>query len=360
MFCDGTGQDGMIGTNAPTCSDDQTKFDDRMRQIVFYQSGVGSEANFTGEMHQTSWYIPSKIRDAYAFLAQNFEAGDEILLFGGAYTVRKLAQLIDKIGLLETENLGLFYQIWRELVDGKPPTIPEKTRVTTIKCLGVWDTVGVKDEPAALHIADTIVPSNVERALHAVSLQENRAEFSPTLFTLPSRSNQILKEGCSAYWFPGSNLGVGGSYEHHELADIALFWMAGEILNDSLFDFDEKFLLRSKQPAPRAPWGASIPHNAWNDTFMLWKNYSWVFTQQTRLESGDITATAQFHHSWVYAPNDIPHDHMITREILEKEFGHLTYQPLNDWENERRLNWNSETVRATSSTNPISLILASE
>ncbi|OSX57819.1 hypothetical protein POSPLADRAFT_1061495 [Postia placenta MAD-698-R-SB12] len=43
--------------------------------------------------------VASKIRDAYVFLAQNFEVGDEICLFGfsrGAYSVRKLAGLITR------------------------------------------------------------------------------------------------------------------------------------------------------------------------------------------------------------------------------------------------------------------------
>ena len=70
----------------------------------------------------------------------------------GAYTVRKLAGLIvshpnplhytvttegcgvqDKIGLLETEKLGIFFNIWKELIDGKPPTIPPGTRTTRIR-----------------------------------------------------------------------------------------------------------------------------------------------------------------------------------------------------------------------------------
>ena len=41
--------------------------------------------------------IARKIRDAYAFLSQNYTPGDEIFLFGfsrGAYTARKVAGLI--------------------------------------------------------------------------------------------------------------------------------------------------------------------------------------------------------------------------------------------------------------------------
>jgi Uncharacterized alpha/beta hydrolase domain (DUF2235) len=46
----------------------------------------------------------------------------------------------------------------------------------------------------ALHLKDTVLPASVDVALHAVSLQENRKEFRPTLFTLAVGSNQVLKE----------------------------------------------------------------------------------------------------------------------------------------------------------------------
>jgi hypothetical protein len=46
----------------------------------------------------------------------------------------------------------------------------------------------------ALHLKDTVLPASVDIALHALSLQENRKEFRPTLFTLAVGSNQVLKE----------------------------------------------------------------------------------------------------------------------------------------------------------------------
>ena len=69
-----------------------------------------------------------KIRDAYAFITQNWAEGDEIFLFGfsrGAYTARKVAGLIvcivthkypalsltrlqDRIGVLDVKDMGNF------------------------------------------------------------------------------------------------------------------------------------------------------------------------------------------------------------------------------------------------------------
>ncbi|KAJ7676932.1 hypothetical protein DFH06DRAFT_1169338 [Mycena polygramma] len=389
VFSDGSGQDGMLAPKGPTeyldfaqafqyglqqalvvgagglpgagtqyvtnvlrlsravkrYSNDNPDDPNRMRQIVFYQSGVGSEADFKGDIGSTSlllqasgWAVASKIRDAYAFLAQNFEPNDEIFVFGfsrGAYAVRKLVQLMDKIGLLETESLGLFFALWRDLVDGKVPVVPATTRKVKIKCLGVWDTVGaVEGTPATLHLTDSVVPSIVDNAFHALSIQENRHEFRPTFFTLAANSKQNLKE-C---WFPGAHSDVGGGYERHELADISLFWMTGEIMALSLFNLDEAFIDRSKQPAPRDDWGSSQPHNAYDET-NWWLRQFHQINVESRLESGDITSTIKFHESWKYAPDPKESNHMVTRKQLEDKFGQLKYQPLNEWEAKRKDHW---------------------
>lgn len=320
---------------------------DKRKQIVFYQSGVGSEANFAGDqvtgttaMQALGTAVASKIRDAYAFIAQNFEDGDEICLFGfsrGAYTARKLGGLIDAIGLLTRKNLGRFFQIWHQLTVGENPTIPSDTRKTRIKCVGVWDTVGsVYGEIDALSIKDTSLPSTVDVALHALSLQENRKKFLPTLWEKPKGglgANQILKQ----VWFAGAHSDVGGGYERHELADIALFWMAGEI--KSFINLDLDFLLASKQPQPQ-PWGTSQPHNAYEELPFLEKP---VIGHETRLESKQITADSVLHASIEFSPQklDSP-DYMVTLEKLVKEFGPSfkpQYPPLNEFEEYCRDNW---------------------
>ena len=68
------------------------------------------------------------------------------------------------------------------------------------RCVGVWDTVGsVYGEINALNIVDTSLPATVKVALHALSLQENREKFLPTLWTIPSgglKPGQVLKQVC--------------------------------------------------------------------------------------------------------------------------------------------------------------------
>ena len=64
------------------------------------------------------------------------------------------------------------------------------------RCVGVWDTVGsVFNTINALSITDTDLPASIDCALHAMSLQENREKFLPTLWTVPSRGLVSLANG---------------------------------------------------------------------------------------------------------------------------------------------------------------------
>src|SRR3954449_10297720 len=91
------------------------------RQLVFYDPGVGTLArpnpwrklaqDFTAIFGLATGYgLDDKVLAAYAFLVHNYREGDQIYLFGfsrGAYTVRVLAGLIHKIGLVSPEQVNL-------------------------------------------------------------------------------------------------------------------------------------------------------------------------------------------------------------------------------------------------------------
>ncbi|PIL30984.1 hypothetical protein GSI_05677 [Ganoderma sinense ZZ0214-1] len=313
------------------------------KQVVFYQSGIGAEASLQGDpvtgttlLQALGTAVASKIRDAYVFIAQNYEIGDEICLFGGAYTARKLSELIDSIGLLTHKNLGLFFGIWRQLMNREAPTIPSDTRRVEIKCIGVWDTVGsVYKEIDALNITDTNVPATVKVALHALSMQENRKKFLPTLWTTPSgglKPGQILKQ----VWFAGAHSDVGGGYERHELADISLFWMAGEV--ESLINLDLDLLRLYSQTCPD-PWGTSQPHNAYKETSVAQRH---TVGHETRLRSGLITPQSVFHPSLMYSPASTQlqsPDYMVTMNIITESFGPVSYPTLNVFERHCKDRW---------------------
>src|SRR3954447_18177198 len=104
VFADGTG-------NAFTVQEsnvwrlyqalDQTQPD----QVAHYIQGVGTSgfkplALLDGA---TGFGVPSNVRKLYTFISWNWEAGDEIYMFGfsrGAFTIRTLTGLIQHEGLL--------------------------------------------------------------------------------------------------------------------------------------------------------------------------------------------------------------------------------------------------------------------
>src|SRR3954451_22109039 len=88
------------------------------RQLVFYDPGVGTLArpnpwrklqqDFMAIMGLATGYgLDDKVLQSYQFLIHTWQPGDEIFLFGfsrGAYTVRVLAGLIHKIGLIAPQQ----------------------------------------------------------------------------------------------------------------------------------------------------------------------------------------------------------------------------------------------------------------
>src|SRR5258707_74952 len=90
------------------------------RQLVFYDPGVGTLArpdpwrklwqDFNAILGLATGYgLDDKVLASYAFLVRNYRDGDQIYLFGfsrGAYTVRVLAGLNHKVGLVSPEQIG--------------------------------------------------------------------------------------------------------------------------------------------------------------------------------------------------------------------------------------------------------------
>lgn len=88
-------------------------------QIIYYQSGVGSELNGLAHLFSgaTGAGLAEHIREAYAFIADNYREGDEIFLIGfsrGAFTARSVAGFIADIGLLTPKGMVYFYMIFKD------------------------------------------------------------------------------------------------------------------------------------------------------------------------------------------------------------------------------------------------------
>jgi hypothetical protein len=78
-------------------------------QIVFYSAGVGASVDGLSLWQgMTGDDLDDNLLEAWTFLNLNYEPGDQLYLFGfsrGAYTVRSLAGLLRKIGILRRAHV---------------------------------------------------------------------------------------------------------------------------------------------------------------------------------------------------------------------------------------------------------------
>jgi uncharacterized protein (DUF2235 family) len=268
ICCDGTWQrlyKGALTNVALTARAAAARDGAGRPQIVYYSAGVGASLHglsiwdgMTGED------LDQHLLDAYLFLNLNYEPGDALYLFGfsrGAYTVRSLAGLLRKCGILRREHvdkagaaLALYRDrhasaddpevakfrsrhalAWPRLDDATSPFAAPPVDLR-IRYLGVWETVGALGVPRALPFSvglnaryqfhDTALSRAVEFARHAVAIDERRAAFAPTLWnnlddlTPPGAPARALQQ-----WFPGDHGGVGGGGRASGLSNCSLLWV---------------------------------------------------------------------------------------------------------------------------------------
>jgi uncharacterized protein (DUF2235 family) len=224
-------------------------------QIVYYQSGVGTAGTAVSKIigAATGAGLSHNLRDAYSFICTNYCDGDEVFLFGfsrGAYTARCIGGLIGFAGLIGKRDLDQFHALWKAYKEQDTKTLANfdtRKKDATIKCIGVWDTVGSVGIPEDLDrfglfkqyygFLNANLGAHVEHAFHALALDERRKNFVPTLWEQTPEGKakgQELKQ----VWFAGVHCDVGGGYEVHGTSDIALAWMASEVSPYLDIDFD--------------------------------------------------------------------------------------------------------------------------
>ena len=258
---------------------------DGIAQVVYYLQGVGSEGGILTRVvgGATAKGLGENIREGYAFIANNYNPGDEIFLLGfsrGAFTARSIAGLMDGVGLLTKAGLASWGVIFEDAEHRYDPhynsaypnvPFPNKPSVNDprycaelsrrgltrlhvpVKAVAVWDTVGslgvprvpwlegLRLVPRALQsykFYDTALSDLVENAFQALALDEQRAAFSPTLWEKKSPRNRT---NLRQVWFPGvhSNVG-GGSYADLDLANITLAWMIAQL--EVFIDFNPDYV----------------------------------------------------------------------------------------------------------------------
>ena len=218
-------------------------------QRVYYHPGVGTSRwdHLVGGAFGVG--LSANVQDAYRFLVDNYEDGDDLYFFGfsrGAFTARSVAGLVRKCGVLRRENASrideayALYRSWATQPRGMASTAFRSAFSTEpdIRFIGVWDTVGALGippfGPKILHsllkqvdkrwsFHDTQLSTKVKAAFQALAIDEQRAAFKPTLWQQQPDADpaQILEQ----VWFAGVHSNVGGGLPDTSLSDLALLWM---------------------------------------------------------------------------------------------------------------------------------------
>jgi uncharacterized protein (DUF2235 family) len=193
--------------------------------------------------------INRQIRRAYGWLASHYRPGDRIFLFGysrGAFAVRSLAGVIDRIGLLRHDaateravrEAYRHYQLDPGSQAARAFARAHCHAEAPIEMVGVWDTVGALGlrlpllwrltEPSH-RFHDHRLGAHIRHGFHALALDETREAFAPILWdTRTARPGQHVEQ----VWFRGAHGDVGGQLggfaAARPLANIPLVWMLGK------------------------------------------------------------------------------------------------------------------------------------
>jgi len=203
-------------------------------QRGFYDPGVGTYnpagkiRNSIGKAFGTG--LQRNIEDAYSYLMNTYTPGDKIYLFGfsrGAFTVRCLAGMLHKCGLLEKGSTNLIAyasQIYN--AKGNKAVAAGFKKTYARECIpyfiGVWDTVASLGWLFGKRFFDDKLHGKISFGYQAAAMDEKRKKFPVSLWDEGKKTpGQTIEQ----VWFPGVHCDVGGYYRERGLSDGALTWM---------------------------------------------------------------------------------------------------------------------------------------
>jgi uncharacterized protein (DUF2235 family) len=268
---------------------------DSKQQVAHYSDGVGTSSfkplAILGGVF--GFGLKRNVLDLYRFACRNYKPGDRIFGFGfsrGAFTIRIVAGFIARQGLVPYHGdeaqlardsvvayrayrarfnviIGFVTPLrhirdwvaagWRR-VRRLPPFRPDaQVKVDTIHFIGVWDTVAAYGGPIEeitrgidywlwpLSMPDRFMSAKVQRACHALALDDERNAFWPVLWDEHEVSRAggrqpmiqdwapptnpdlaaIDRQRLSQVWFTGMHSCVGGGYAQDGLSYVTLAWM---------------------------------------------------------------------------------------------------------------------------------------
>ena len=193
--------------------------------------------------------INRQIERAYGVLASRWREGDRIILVGysrGAFAVRSLAGIIDRVGLVRTHqaNVRNIRQAYRHYRSGTPSEAARAFRAeychaqVDIEAVCAWDTVKAlglrlplvwRLTEAQHEFHDHDLGPHVLRGFHAIALDETREVFAPVLWSTREDDPRQVEQ----MWFAGTHGDIGGQingfHPARPLANIPLVWMLEKI-----------------------------------------------------------------------------------------------------------------------------------
>lgn len=236
-------------------------------QVVFYDPGVGTGGwvytESTGNLEALSDQatgdgLQKNVEDAYKFLMETYEPGDKVYLFGfsrGAFTVRSLAGMLYKCGLLPPDNDNLLEYVSKLYntdvkKDKNIDTVAAGFKQTfcrpcPVHFIGVWDTVESLLMNAGKRWHNVTLNPEARYGYHALAIDERRKDFPPCLW---DESQMAAGQTIEQVWFAGVHSNVGGWYDERGLSNVSLHWMMSNAKQCGL-DIDEN-ALRQRQPNP--------------------------------------------------------------------------------------------------------------
>ena len=276
LCCDGTWNTADQQQNGRPCPTNVARvalgIDDRGRdgleQRVHYQQGIGTRPGERLSGGAFGVGLSRNVQDAYRFLVEHFEPGDELFFLGfsrGAYTARSTVGLVRNCGVLRREHAGRVkeaYALYRSRA-ARPRDLEAQlfrrsfSHESRIRFLGVWDTVGSLGIPSVglglsrlvnhrWEFHDTRLSTTVDAAFQALAIDERRRPFAPALWDHGSVAGRSQVE---QVWFSGDHSDVGGGHSTSELADITLLWMVDRARSCGLAFRDDAY----RRPADGGP-----------------------------------------------------------------------------------------------------------
>jgi uncharacterized protein (DUF2235 family) len=295
LFSDGTGNSSAKAQKTNVWRLFQALDQTTTHQIAMYDDGVGTSSNkYLAVLGGAfGWGLKRNVIDLYKFVCRNYEKGDDIYGFGfsrGAFTIRVLVGLVAREGLVTfrseeelARHAAAAYRSFRykafpsyspivwlsrlfrnvalyvgNLIRGHAgyDKIAAATKAAQrdeipIRFLGLWDTVEAYGMPIEelkrgidwvlwpMLFGDLKLASCVKRAVHALSLDDERTTFHPLLWDEKWEAELAQRDPAIAgritqVWFAGVHSNVGGGYPEDQLSLIPLEWIMGEAENNGL------------------------------------------------------------------------------------------------------------------------------